>query len=219
MMSSLPTGFTDNSVTQIDGLVVKTGKNVSDEKAWYEAYLDKGDIPRIVGLEGSSLVMKFIERSGCLDTGEVIKVVEKYKRYKPLSSLPWDAYIDRIYRHLVTNDKIHNGGKLLEKLRNLKLPHTFCHGDLSVYNIIPTTEGIKLIDPLYSDNKFGSYLLDYAKLLFSIKFYQGDARLFKDLYKKIDLYFMDILIAAECVRVSGYKKQFSFIAENLINEL
>jgi len=30
---------------------------------------------------------------------------------------------------------------------------------------------------------------------------------------------MDVLIAAECVRVASYKSEYSFIAENLINEL
>ena len=31
--------------------------------------------------------------------------------------------------------------------------------------------------------------------------------------------YIDTLIAAEAVRVASYKKEYSFIAENLINEL
>jgi hypothetical protein len=86
-------------------------------------------------------------------------------------------------------------------------------------NIIPTKIGLKLIDPLYNKNKFGSYEIDFAKLCFSFKFYKNDLASFNYIKDKVNLKYMDILIAAECVRVASYKKEYSFIAENLINEL
>jgi hypothetical protein len=219
MTKDLSVGFTENRVTKVGGLVVKTGFNVKDEAYWYDHYKDKADIPFIIGVKDEDLVMKYVDRDGEFSIDEVVKVVEKYRHYEPISTVQWTGYIDRIFRHLTTNLGINNGGRLLEKMHQMIIPHTFCHGDLSVYNIIPTSSGLKLIDPLYSKDKFGSYLLDYAKLLFSLKFYQGDVGSFNELYKKIDIFFMDVLIAAECVRVASYKKQFNFIAENLINEL
>ena len=86
-------------------------------------------------------------------------------------------------------------------------------------NIIPTKNGIKLIDPLYSKDKFGAYQLDIAKLCFSLKFYKNDSASFNYIRQKINIPYLDVLIAAEAVRVTSYKKKYSFIAENLINEL
>jgi hypothetical protein len=219
MTRPLPTGFTDNSVTQVDGLVVKTGKAIHNEYEWYSSYQDKADIPAIVGVQGNSLVMEYIERSGTLRTQEIMDIIRKYKKYPPLNKLADDAYYFRIKEHLLKNNLINNGTKLLERMCIMAIEPTFYHGDLSVYNIIPSSTGLKLIDPLYSKDTFGSYILDYAKLLFSLKFYNNDMKMYDELRALSGIVGIDVLIAAECVRVATYKKQFSFIAENLINEL
>ena len=77
----------------------------------------------------------------------------------------------------------------------------------------------RLIDPLYSITKFGSYELDIAKLCFSFKFYKNDAASFKYVKDKSAINYIDVLIAAESVRVASYKEEYNFISENLINEL
>jgi hypothetical protein len=218
-MKALPTGFTDNSVTQVDGLVIKTGKAIHNEYDWYNVYQDKADIPAIVGVQGNSLVMEYVERSGTLRTQEIMDVIRKYKKYPKLNTISDDAYYGRIAYHLEYNDLITNGDKLLDRLSIMVIEPTFSHGDLSVYNIIPTNTGLKLIDPLYSKDIFGSYVLDYAKLLFSLKFYNNDMKMYDELRALVGIVGIDVLIACECVRVATYKKQFSFIAENLINEL
>jgi hypothetical protein len=86
-------------------------------------------------------------------------------------------------------------------------------------NIIPTRLGIKLIDPLYSATKFGSYEIDIAKLCFSFKFYKNDSASFYYVKQKCNIPHIDTLIAAESVRVASYKNEYSFVAENLIREL
>lgn len=222
MTSILLTPFTDNRVTHVDGLVVKTGKNVRNEKAWYEAYEDKSDIPYIVGGTDESIVMNFIDRSGDWKPEDIIEIIFKYRNYKPIDSgIDFMHYIFRIQNHINKNPLITNGEKLLNKLSSeFALINTFCHGDLSVYNIIPTATGIKLIDPLYGRGMFGCWQLDMAKLLFSLKFYSHEMHKYKAIVGIFaPCHGMDILIASECVRVATYKKQFSFIAENLINEL
>jgi hypothetical protein len=219
MMKALPTGFTDNSVTQVDGLVVKTGKDIRREYEWYSAYQDKADIPCILGTTDKSIVMEYVERSGTLRTQEIMDIIRKYKKYPKLSNYNDTAYCNRIHNHLDKNENISNGQKLLDRLSIMVIEPTFSHGDLSVYNIIPTSSGLKLIDPLYSKDTFGSYILDYAKLLFSLKFYNNDMKMYDELRALSGIVGIDVLIAAECVRVATYKKQFSFIAENLINEL
>ena len=51
-------------------------------------------------------------------------------------------------------------------------------------NMIPTINGLKIIDSLYSKHKFGSYELDLAKLCFSFKFYKNDSASFNYIKEK-----------------------------------
>lgn len=217
MTSDLSKSFTENTVTRVDNLVIKTGKCAVNELQWYSAYMDKADIPYVLGEKDGSLVMKYVERSGEFNIDELIVIVDKYRKYERLNDLNFDRYRERISTHLASNKLITNGDRLLEELSRAEVQPTFAHGDLSIQNIIPTLAGLKLIDPLYCKNLFGSWLLDYAKLLFSLKFYNNDIERFDVLRTMIEV--PDCLIASECVRVATYKKQFSFIAENLINEL
>lgn len=217
MIIDLSKGFTENVITRVDNLVIKTGKNAINERIWYDSYLDKADIPYILGEKDGSIVMNYVERTGEFNINEIIKIVDKYKKYKKLNDILFNQYIKRIRDHLDKNEDITNGGRLINKLITLKIEGTFSHGDLSIQNIIPTNTGLKLIDPLYSPEIFGSYIIDYAKLLLSLKFFNNDINQFN--YLKSIISVPDVLVASECVRISTYKRQFSFIAENLINEL
>ncbi len=217
MITNLSKGFTANTIVRIDNSIVKSGATVQDEYDWYTAYKDKADIPLDVSLNGSLLLMRYVERAGEIDIDEVVGIVKKYQNYPALNAFSYYLYAGRIANHLSNNKRIANGGKLMDKLGQIFLKPSFSHGDLSIDNIIPSPTGIKLIDPLYSKNTFGSYILDYAKLLFSLKFYANDITRFNYLNSLVDV--PPCFIAAECVRVATYKKQYSFIAENLINEL
>lgn len=207
-------GFTDNKV---DPTYTKVSKLAENELKWYNSYEDKRDIPKIISFAPGSLTMEFLISEGKLNVFSVIDLVEKYRKYKPLNELGFSAYIDRIESHLVGNP-ISNGKKLLNRLNGMVLSPTFAHGDLSCINIITTRTGPRLIDPLYCDN-FGNYVIDYAKLLFSLKFFRNDIENYELLYDQLDEEGLDVLIASEAVRVATYNKKFTFIAENLINEL
>lgn len=213
----LSSSFTNNIVTRINDTVIKSGKTVADEYEWYNAYQDKNDIPEILNVNRHSIIYKHIEKEGEVDFNELFSVMGRYFSYPKLNALQFDSYIENIEDHLLENSRITNGIKLIKLLSNQDVMPTFSHGDLSIDNIIPTKNGLKLIDPLYCKNRFGSYMIDFAKLLFSIKFYRGDVATFNKL--KHDTGIQDELIASECVRVASYKSSFSFIAENLINEL
>ena len=163
--------------------------------------------------------MKFIHRDTDLNLDDIFDVIDIYKQYDKLNNLTFYSYIENIKNHLNKNINIPNGSILLQHLSKLDITPTFCHGDLSVMNIIPTINGIKLIDPLYSIQKFGSYEIDIAKLCFSYKFYKNDSASFNYIKNKSNIYYLDILIASEAVRVASYKSEYSFIAENLINEI
>jgi len=207
--------FTGNTVQRFDDIVVKQGKTVGLEHQWYEAYQDKNDIPKIHSYQDGSLKMEYLRSSGKLNLDTVIHMVEKYKDYPVIGNHGFEEYRQRIADHLSKNP-IPGGDKLLFKLQQVHLWPTFMHGDLSTRNIIVTESGHKLIDPLYGD-RFGSYILDYAKLLFTLKFFDGNMEAFNMLNTIIEV--PQVLIVTECVRVATYNRRFNFITENLINEL
>lgn len=210
-------GFTTNIIMKEGDFVTKTGKTATDEAAWYAAYLDKNDIPRVIESNDLSLKMEFLEANGAVNLDQVIELVEKYKAYQRLNKLEFRAYYERILFH-VEQSEISNGHKILDALKPIILEPTFAHGDLSIRNIIQTESGPKLIDPLYFRN-FGSYILDCAKLAFTLKFFNGDVEGFDKIKSHANVPYFDILVASECVRVATYNRNFDFIAENLINDL
>lgn len=215
VFEDLSAKFTGNTVQRFDDIVIKQGNTVGLEYQWYKAYQDKKDIPKIHSYSQGALKMEYLRCSEGWKLDNLIEIVEKYKDYPVMSEHGFDEYKQRIKEHLEKNP-ICNGEKLLFKLNQAHLWPTFAHGDLSTRNIIQTEEGLKLIDPLYG-SRFGSYILDYAKLLFTLKFFEGDHSTFSELMMITQT--PPIFIATECVRVATYNKRFNFVSENLINEL
>lgn len=209
-------GFTQNKVYQFGDKVEKYGETVGAEFYWYLS-MPKQHIPANLNFSPGELGMDFVESAGPIDLNAVFEIVEQYKSFEKLNNHEWPVYIDRIRFH-VAQSPISNGEKLIKELEKITLEPTFAHGDLSVNNIIQSKTGPKLIDPLYFNN-FGSYLLDYAKLAFSLKFYNEDLAGFEKVKAQANVPFFDVLVASECVRVATYNRKFDFIAENLINEL
>ena len=215
----LSTGFTGNRVIRDKQTVIKIGNTVEAENEWYCSYENKKQIPAVLSCQYNKLVLEYIERDSDVNLDDVFELIDTYKAYSKLNDLNFKSYIDNIKNHLSRNTWITNGEVLIDSLEKLNLAPTFCHGDLSVMNLIPTKISLKLIDPLYSKDKFGSYELDIAKLCFSFKFYKNDSASFNYIKSKSNITYLDNLIAAEAVRVATYKKEYSFIAENLINEI
>jgi hypothetical protein len=215
----LSTGFTNNIVTKNKNTVIKVGPYVELENLWYQSYKNKNHIPKVLECIDNKIILEYIQRNNDFNLDDIFDLINVYKMYNVLNDLTFSNYIENIQQHLKNNTYITTGSKLLIKLKSLNIKSTFCHGDLSVMNMIPTTNGIKMIDPLYSKYKFGSYELDIAKLCFSFKFYKNDSASYTYIKKIANIDYIDILIAAEAVRVASYKEEYSFIAENLINEL
>lgn len=202
--------FSSNVIERYGDTIKKTGSTTIDELIWYSAYPNKQDIP-------GTIVLEFVESVGPVNLDEVIEIVERYKSYRPLNKLTFDSYFNRILFH-VERSEVPNAHRLLDHLKGVNLEPTFAHGDLSIKNIIQSKDGVKLIDPLYYRN-FGSYILDYAKLAFSLKFYNADVEGFEKIKLQANHPKFDVFVASECARVATYRRQFDFILENLINEL
>ena len=202
--------FSTNVVERMGDQFKKSGSTTIDELIWYSNYPQKQHLP-------NTILLQAVESVGDVDLDEVIKIVETYKSFQPINKLTFDSYYDRILFHVEKSD-VPNAHQLLDNLKGINLEPTFAHGDLSIKNIIQSVEGVKLIDPLYYRN-FGSYILDYAKLAFTLKFYNNDVEGFEKIKAQANHPKFDVLVASECARVATYRRQFDFVLENLINEL
>jgi hypothetical protein len=208
--------FSGNIVKRQDNLVYKFGATIITEKIWYYA-ADPNCIftPKTYQID-DLLLMDYVESVGPIKLDQVIKLVETYKTYPVLGDKDFTEYRQRIAHHLLNNN-INGGMKLNHLLNQIDLWPTFAHGDLSIRNIIQAATGPKLIDPLYGLDRFGSFILDYAKLAFTLKFFNNDIEGYETIMHHAEV--QPVLIASECVRVATYNKRFNFIAENLIDEL
>ncbi len=215
-LQDLSQPFTGNLVTREGNLVYKSGATIITEKIWYSA-ADPNCIftPKTYPLD-DLLLMEYVESVGPINLDQVIKLVETYKTYPVLGDKDFTEYRRRIAHHLLNNN-IKGGVKLNHLLNQMDLWPTFAHGDLSIRNIIQAATGPKLIDPLYGPDRFGSFILDYAKLAFTLKFFNNDIEGFETIMHHAQV--QPVLIAAECVRVATYNNRFNFIAEQLIDEL
>lgn len=202
--------FSTNVVERIGDEFKKSGTTTIDELIWYSSYPKKQHLP-------NTIVLQAVESVGEVNLDEVIKIVEEYKSFQPINKLTFQAYYERILYH-IEKSEVSNGYKLIEHLKTFTLEPTFAHGDLSIKNIIQSKDGVKLIDPLYYRN-FGSYILDYAKLAFTLKFYNNDVEGFEKIKAQANHPKFDVLVASECARVATYRRVFDFVLENLINEL
>jgi hypothetical protein len=82
------------------------------------------------------------------------------------------------------------------------------HGDLSIENIIQTNKGMFLIDPIYKEDGWSSYLLDISKMLHSYRKYNRmfEYEVFLNGWVKagLDEYILRLLEVTQWIRVIKY---------------
>jgi hypothetical protein len=91
----------------------------------------------------------------------------------------FSTYIERLHDHIDFSEELLSGALkrhlnvYLELLNNhieyLDSFKSFCHGDLSLDNVIVRDNNYYLIDPIYDEKLYSSYLLDYSKILQSLR--------------------------------------------------
>lgn len=103
---------------------------------------------------------------------------------------------------------------------------TFCHGDFSLENIICNEKGLFLIDPIYDEKSYSSWLLDFSKLLMSLR--KNDMMIERDfilsMFSKLETDALNILEISQWIRIYKYspnsQREFVFkTINNLINNL
>ena len=206
--------------------MVKRSDHSKSEAAWYTIAHDLGiSIPTLLSYDQDTITTQFVDGKSCLNARHTLDILSKFKNSKSLTSATFNDYIKRIELHLNNLSNIVGGNNLISSLKTIDVTPSFNHGDFSVDNMIEKNGILYLIDPIFSSDLFQSYVLDAAKHLFSILYYHLDSEFYtacRTLYEEhlnIDSYSLDILIAAESIRVAGHRSCLSSLSNNLICSL
>jgi tRNA A-37 threonylcarbamoyl transferase component Bud32 len=224
--NKLDSKFTENKVRRINDCVVKKSTSSKQEVNWYNKAIEIGiDIPTILSYDNDTIATSFIDGKPCENVDLILNTLKKFKNTKPTNSVNFNSYIERIKTHLHNNHQIKESKKLISLLNTINPPNTFNHGDFSTHNMIESEGKLYLIDPIYSEDLFQSYVIDAAKHLFSVLYYSLNPELYHQCYNEyitklnISETELDILIACESIRVANRKKQLIDISNNLIDIL
>jgi len=224
--NKLDSRFTENKVRRINDCVVKKSSSSKQEVNWYNKAIEIGiDIPTVLSYDNDTIATSFIEGKTCENIDLILNTLKKFKNTKPTNKVNFNSYIERVKTHLHNNPQIKESKKLIGLLNTINPPNTFNHGDFSTHNMIETEGKLYLIDPIYLEDLFQSYVIDAAKHLFSVLYYSLNPELYHQCYNEyvtklnISETELDILIACESIRVANRKKQFIDISNNLIDIL
>ena len=159
--------------------VIKTTEKAAAEHEWYlqaEAHGLGEYLPRIYSRTLDTLYMEYIpgrvlaDEAGEEDIDTLLGLVKRF------AAIPdWrkniGAYCENLLTHSISEETEWTIREMLEHAEELQAKVSFSHGDLSLSNVIRSKGGIKVIDP---NNKgdFSSYLLDLAKIRFSMTGYE-----------------------------------------------
>lgn len=192
-------GGSNASVQRLGKRVIKIADNAAEQAAWYrlaaKMYIN---VPHVYDCYGNTLNMEFIDglsfnfEFNKTNLTQLLSQVDAFSNIKASNSSTWEqSMVPRIIKHLLNNNKLTCEYSVIKIITDSHLiadmnkNQSFCHGDLTFENIIVTAGGdLCLIDPNCPAGLFQSYLLDFGKILQSLRFmYEETISKSKVLYK------------------------------------
>jgi len=186
--SLLPESFVDLDIREITNgwsgakiekrgdRIYKTNENSLDAAKCYSMASPIVNVPIVYNVIGNTIALEFLNDNGQkFKMDDVIDMIENFSMIE--TYVPFSNYIERLKDHVKFNIKENNLDLtyLLDYLNDYASIYTkhntFCHGDFSLENLINTDKGLYLIDPIWGENLWSSYLLDISKLLHSYRKY------------------------------------------------
>lgn len=174
-------GFSGARVTRVGGMVVKQAEDVDEQARWYEEAYRRAfpyKTPKVYSCNMGRLYMEHVGGRRLADmsdielTDRIANVMWEVVEFHKEEVLEGDNDVDW-YKGYV-GDRAEEIGlrraeveEDVERAREWLRKRTFCHGDLTMSNIIIGDGGVVLIDP--SPKKVSSYLLDASKLWASLR--------------------------------------------------
>lgn len=223
----IKTGLSGAIVEKRGDRIYKTHKDSLNSAKWYEMAAPLINVPIVYNVIGDTIALEYLKDNGKkIKISDVIEIIETFSMYA--SYIPFSVYIDRIKSHCTFNDNYFHILDILKKNESYFDSHrSFCHGDLSLENMIQTDRGLYLIDPIWEHLNFSSYLLDIAKLLHSYRKYnrmfEYEVFLGKWVKRGLDRKMLILLEITQWIRVVKYlqteedKKFFNDTIEHLFN--
>ena len=159
--------------------VVKQCKSPREEADWYEAARKRGlRVPKVNSVVLDKIDIEFLHGTpgnqkdlSAADLSQIISQIMLMSLFEPIEIFDVDKYVQFTRGRLEIAGWQNNFPRLIDFLKRhadeIRHLSSFCHGDLSLSNIIFTADGLYLIDPS-ARTEFSSFLIDFAKLQFSL---------------------------------------------------
>lgn len=175
-------GNSNSNVHREGSTVVKTAENTYNQVEWYNIVKDSLNVPKVLSLIENTLRIEYIDGiegfkiNTVNQLKNILSQIEKIKDIQYENICPFSTYIQRVQQHLNITEllpvdiKIKIIDIMTSNEEEFNKYTSFCHGDLTLGNIIINNKKIYLIDPNTPKNVWMSYLLDLAKINQSIRF-------------------------------------------------
>jgi capsule biosynthesis phosphatase len=224
-IKKLKSGWSGADVELRNGRIYKTGKDSLNASKWYKIAGSFFNVPKVYSLIGDTICLEFIEQNSPLSLQKVIKVIELFKEIPVPKEDLFHAYIERIKAHCEFSNKFFEIIPFLEGIQSFcNDNNSFCHGDLTVENILMNNGEPFLIDPIYDEGySYSSYLLDITKFAYSLRKHKLQIEydyFMTHFQSKIPLLVLIILELSHWIRVYKYAPEDQKKSiENTINEI
>jgi hypothetical protein len=158
----------------------KNSLDADQQVLWLERTLTKPEVAgvrpvRILSRASGSYVMEFLSGRLVADIDDsrtmaacvtsLIDQVAAWAAAPADNDADWDSYLRRLGNH-VECSKSDVARRAVEFVHGLPpFPRSWCHGDLTLENVIHEHHQLVLLDPNYSPDLYQSHVLDYGKIL------------------------------------------------------
>lgn len=215
---NLQNGWSGATVELRDGKVFKTHPDSLRAGEWYKIARSFFNVPEVHSLIGQTLCMEYIQ-----ETTKVIKMTDIIELLKTMSYIPYvcsekfkntyAAYVSRLNKHIeLAKDVAPMFKTWLSYQDNVAYKfyddnQSFCHGDLTLENILVKNDKMYLIDPIYENDRdtYSSWLLDASKFLYSLRLHNMMTE-HTWIYRALNVptKYLRLLEASHCIRVYKY---------------
>lgn len=167
-IETLHGGLSGASIERRGSKVFKTHPNSLECAQWYK---EAGDIVKSVKVHsviGDTLCMDYIPSTDQPKIEQIAFLINKFKTVPTYENFA--TYIQRVRDHLSLRNKEYANDIMQLLIKNEQFfddNKSFCHGDMSLDNMINSNDVLYLIDPNRPKGLYSSWLLDVSKVLHS----------------------------------------------------
>lgn len=234
-------GGSNSSIRRELNKVIKTAKNSQSQHAWYKYVANEYkdiEIPKVYSCVVDTMYMEYIDGISLVDNckeadiEQLVKICYRFKQNNNDSILRnnLNVYCSNLNHHYDSEDTFWTVNEIKKCEKELIKKGSFCHGDLTLSNVIKRGYDLVLIDPNCKDD-YRSYLLDLGKIRQSLHDYEytfgfsnsknsSYLNYFDSLILPEDLMLVKLMEITHWIRMYSYKSdEDKKIVEKMINKL